>query len=91
MPQTRTRTTVAIPPDLLEAVDQAVSEGLVRSRNEFLTIALRNQLARYRRAAIDAAFAEMADDPDYQREALEVSEAFEAADREALGLVEDGS
>ena len=88
MPQTRARTTVVIPPDLLEAVDRAVSEGLARSRNDFLALALRNQLAQCRRATIDAAFAGMADDGDYQREAVEITRAFETADAEALDIAE---
>ncbi len=86
MPQVKARTTVALPPKLLEAVDRAIAEGFTRNRNEFLATALRNQLAQCRRAAIDAAFADMASDPDYRSEALEISEAFGSADREAMGL-----
>lgn len=91
MPQARARTTVVIPPELLEAVDRAVSEGVARSRNEFLAQALRNQLALCHRAAIDEAFAGMADDSDYQREAVEVTRAFETVDAEALGIAEGRS
>ena len=91
MPQTNTRTTVAIPYELLEAVDQAVSQGLARSRNEFLALALRNQLAQCRRQEIDEAFAGMASDPDYQQESLEITRAFETSDWESLTLRDQSS
>ncbi len=80
------RTTVAIAADVLEAIDGAIREGLARSRNEFLNLALKNQLAASRRAAVDAAFAGMADDPDYQHEALQIAAEFENADHESLRL-----
>jgi metal-responsive CopG/Arc/MetJ family transcriptional regulator len=41
----RVRTTVALSADLLEAVDTAVQEGKADSRNEFLEVALRHELA----------------------------------------------
>ncbi len=69
----RVRTTVAIAEDVLEAVDTAVQEGTARSRNEFLELALKNQLAASRRAAVDAAFAGMADDSEYRQEALRIA------------------
>ena len=88
MPTARVRTTVAIPEDLLQAVDAVVQAGRAKSRNEFLALALENQLAAARRAAIDAAFDEMADDPLYQQEAEEIAEEFRVADWEALRLSE---
>ena len=88
MPATKVRTTVAIPEDLLRSVDDAVRAGCARSRNEFLAVALERQLAASRREAIDAAFAEMADDPVYLRKAGEISDEFRAADWEALRIAE---
>ena len=88
MPTAKLRTTVAIPEDLLRAVDDAVRAGSAMSRNEFLAVALENQLAASRREAIDAAFAEMADDPLYLREAMEITDEFRAADWEALRIAE---
>jgi metal-responsive CopG/Arc/MetJ family transcriptional regulator len=84
------RTTVALPVDLLEAVDRAVRAGKARSRNELVAMALRRELAAQERAAIDAAFAAMADDPAYRAEAGELATAFAAADWEALRLAEEG-
>ncbi|MGH8063646.1 MAG: ribbon-helix-helix domain-containing protein [Candidatus Entotheonellia bacterium] len=84
------RTTLALPVDLLEAVDQAVRAGKARSRNELVTMALRREFAAQERAAIDAAFAAMADDPAYHAEARELATAFAAADWEALRIAEEG-
>jgi metal-responsive CopG/Arc/MetJ family transcriptional regulator len=83
------RTTLALPADLLEAVEQAVRVGKARSRNELVTIALRRELAAQQRVAIDAAFAVMADDPVYRAEAGELATTFAAADWEALRLAEE--
>ena len=82
------RTTLALPADLLMAVDQAVKAGKARSRNELVRIALERELAAQQRAAIDAAFAEMAHDPDHQAEAKEMANEFAAADWEAWQHVE---
>ena len=83
------RTTLALPADLLMAVDQAVKAGKARSRNELVRIALERELAALQRAAVDAAFAEMAHDPDYQAEAKEIAREFETADWEAWREIED--
>lgn len=85
------RTTLALPADLLAAVDQAVRAGKARSRNELVAMALRRELAAQQRAAIDAAFAAMAQDPTYQAEAQDIAAAFAAADWEALCLAEGAS
>ena len=90
MPPRRVRTTVALAADLLEAVDAAVREGDANSRNEFLEAAVRHEILARRRAAIDAAFATMADDLAYQREASEVAEEAVPAGWEALRLAESG-
>ncbi len=91
MPAKRVRTTVAISADLLEAVDEAVREGKMDSRNEFLETALRKELSALHRAAIDAAFVEMAHDRAYQRESAEIDEEFALAGWEALRSAEGDS
>lgn len=83
------RTTLTLPVDLLEAVDQIVRAGKARSRNDLVARALRHELAAQQRAAIDAAFAEMAQDPVYQAEASEIATEFAPADWEAWRLAED--
>lgn len=88
MPAKKVRTTVALSADLLEAMDFIVRAGEAESRTDFLERALRSQLAASRRAAIDAEFAQMANDRAYQREALQVAEEFAEADWEALQIAE---
>lgn len=78
------RTTVTLPAELIAAIDQAIREGVAKSRNEFLAGAVRKQLAEYCRAKIDAAFTGMASDPDYQQEAIEIAEEFAPLGLEAL-------
>ena len=84
MKSSTTRTTISLPTDLLEAVDRAVREGQSRSRNEFVSDAVRSALAGAVRARIDAEFAAMADDAAYQQEALEIARKFDVASWEAL-------
>lgn len=82
------RTTLSLPSDVIDAIDQVVSRGEARSRNEFVARALRHELALLERAAVDAAFAAMADDADYQAEATVITEEFSRADWEAFQLAE---
>ncbi len=80
----RARTTLALDPGLLAAVDLAVKAGSAKSRNEFFARAARNHLEQHRRQAIDKAFAAMAHDPAYQAEASEIAEQFATSDWQAL-------
>ena len=82
------RTTLTLPAELLEATDKAVNAGKAKSRNEFVAQALRHELAAIKRAEIDAAFALMADDVEYQKEALMIANEFAQADWEAWQLAE---
>ncbi len=91
MPAAKVRTTVAIAESLLRAVDAAVKQGSAASRNDFVALALRNQLAAWQRQAIDASFAEMANDPIYQHEALEIADEFSSADWESFRIAESDS
>lgn len=78
------RTTVALPEPLLEAVDQAVQDGKVKSRNELIANALRRELAAMERLDIDSAFDQMAKDQDYHKEAQKLSAEFADSDWEAF-------
>ena len=84
MDSTISRTTVALPRDLLARVDEAVRAGKARSRNSLVAAALEHELAAIERAETDAEFALMADDEEYQREALRIAEEFAVSDWEAL-------
>jgi hypothetical protein len=63
-------------------------EGKAKSRNDFVAQALRRELALQKRSEIDAALAEMANDPDYQAEVLKLEVEFATAQWEALQLGE---
>jgi metal-responsive CopG/Arc/MetJ family transcriptional regulator len=84
MPTETTRTTTALPDDLLAAVDRAVQEGAARSRNEFIARALAHELRLREEAAIDAQFAAMADDTAYVALSKRLEDEFGATDWEAL-------
>lgn len=88
MPRGTIRTTLTLPVDLLSAVDRAVREGKTRSRNELVTAALRRELAAQKRAAIDAAFVGMGDDPDYRADVETLEREFAQSDWEAFQLGE---
>lgn len=88
MKQKTIRTTLTLPLELLEATDKAVSQGKAKSRNEFVAQALQHELTALKRAEIDAALAEMAQDPEYQAEVLKMEAEFAGASWEALQLGE---
>ena len=77
-------TTLALPSDLLAAVDKVVQEGRARSREELVESALRRQLAELRRSALDAEFRHMADDVDYQKDVHQILGEFAQADWETF-------
>jgi len=86
-----TRTTIALPAKLLDGVDNAVRGGHAASRNEFLSRAVRSELERLKRLAIDREFEAMASDSVYRSEAKRNTEESEMADWEALRVAEDDS
>ena len=83
-----TRTTLALPTDLLAEVDRMVRAGKAPSRDAFVAAAIRHELAAAEATAIDAAFSEMATDPVYQAEADALTDAFAVADWEAFRLAD---
>ncbi len=82
------RTTITLPAELLAATDKAVSQGKAKSRNEFVAQALLHELEALKRAEIDAALIEMAKDPEYQAQVLQMEAEFAVASWEALQLGE---
>jgi metal-responsive CopG/Arc/MetJ family transcriptional regulator len=82
------RTTITLPAELLAATDKAVSQGKAKSRNEFVAQALLHELEALKRAEIDAALMEMAQDPEYQAQVLQMEAEFAVASWEALQLGE---
>ena len=82
------RTTLALPADLAEQIDRAVHAGKARSRNAFVVAALRRECAAAEAAAIAADLAGMAEDAEYQAEALALAEESVASGWEALRIAE---
>lgn len=80
----KTQSTISLPEDLLDAIDAEVRTGHVQSREEFLALAIMNQVAAFRRESIDRQFAAMAADSAYRKESVQIAEEFEAADWEAF-------
>jgi len=64
------------------------AKGTSLSLNDLIVAAITAYLKMYRRKQIDAAFAGMAEDADYQKEAKLLAEEFEASDWETLRLEE---
>jgi metal-responsive CopG/Arc/MetJ family transcriptional regulator len=84
MPSQTVRTTLTIPADLLQATDAIINQGKANSRNEFVAQALKHELATLKRAEIDQALAEMAQQQDYHTEVLKMDSEFAIASWEAL-------
>ena len=80
----REPTTLALPSDLLAALDRMVQEGRAPSRDQLIENALRRELAQLRRSAVDAEFRYMADDADYLREVHQILGEFAQADWETV-------
>jgi metal-responsive CopG/Arc/MetJ family transcriptional regulator len=76
--------TLALPSDLLAAVDKVVREGRAQSRDELVENAVRRQLVELWRSALDAEFRHMAADVDYQREVHRILGEFAQAGRETI-------
>ncbi|HEY5175049.1 MAG TPA: hypothetical protein VII95_05735 [Terriglobales bacterium] len=89
--ETRT-TTVRLPRPVYDQVRSVVEKekGISGSAslNDFFVAAIKAYLRMYRRHQIDAAFAGMAEDTAYQKEAKLIAEEFEHSDWEALRLEE---
>lgn len=83
-------TTVRIPRPLYEEARDVVEGKKVKaqSMNELIVLAMASFLKSYKRRQIDAAFAEMANDAEYQKEAALMNEQFEHSDWEALAITE---
>lgn len=88
METTKIRLTIDLPRGLVQQADVAVSDGAARSRNQLIARAVQTYLEQLENAAIDAEFAQMAEDTKYQALALEISRELTRTDREALELGE---
>lgn len=87
--QKTVRTTIALPPELLDGIDREVAQARAESRNGFLWEAVERELKRRSDEAIDAAYAAVLGDPEYIRESKQIAKEFEAADHEAALMLEE--
>jgi hypothetical protein len=81
-------TTVRIPVSLYEQAKDMVckEKASAASVNDIIVAAIRAYVKMYERRRIDAAFAGMSQDADYQKEAALLSEEFDHSDWEALRM-----
>jgi hypothetical protein len=77
-------TTVRLPRHVYERAKTVVVRSQASSFNEFVVQAIEEKVRRLTEAEIDAAFAEMAHDSDYQRKSIALAGEFEKSDWEAF-------
>jgi len=78
-------TTVRLPRHVYERAKASLEQTAISSSfNEFVVQAIEEKVQRLSEAELDAAFAEMARDPDYQNSSVAMSREFERSDWEAL-------
>jgi hypothetical protein len=77
-------TTVRLPRHVYERAKTVVVRSQASSFNEFVVQAIEEKVRRLTEAEIDAAFAEMAHDVEYQTNAITLAKAFEKSDWEAF-------
>lgn len=77
-------TTVRLPRHVYERAKTVVVQSQASSFNEFVVQAIEEKVRRLTEAEIDAAFAQMAHDPVYQRDAVALAREFGKSDWEAF-------
>jgi hypothetical protein len=84
--QRKVQTTLRLPRPLYEQAKDSVEKGytVAETINDFFVAAIRAYLKMLRRKRIDAAFAPMAEDADYQKEVQIIAEEFAKSDWESL-------
>src|SRR5271166_7086482 len=86
MPETGAKryqnTTVRLPRHVYEQAKTVAVQSQASSFNEFVVQAIEEKVRRLTEAEIDAAFAHMANDADYQRDSIALASQFENSDWE---------
>jgi hypothetical protein len=77
-------TTVRLPRQVYERAKTVVIRSQASSFNEFVVQAIEEKVRRLTEAEIDAAFAQMAHDEDYQRNSIALAGEFARSDWEAF-------
>jgi hypothetical protein len=82
--------TVRLPLSLIHEAERFINAcGNCESINEFIVKSMRLRIDALKRRELDAKFAAMSEDTDYQKEASLIAEEFEISDWEAAKLLED--
>jgi len=86
-------TTVRLPRQVYERAKTVAVRSQASSFNEFVVQAIEEKVSRLTEAELDAAFAHMAEDTDYQRSSIALTAEFAKSDWEALvsGAVKEKS
>jgi hypothetical protein len=84
----KVQTTIRVPKPVYEEARDCVQKNWTGAEtiNDFFVTAIKAYLKMIRRKKIDAAFAGMATDTEFRREALQISEEFSVSDLEALEI-----
>jgi hypothetical protein len=87
----RVRTTVRVPKPLYEEAQHFVEreDNALSTINEFVVAAICAYVKLMKRKQIDAAFARMSEDVDYQKQSRLLAEEFNQSDWDTLASVED--
>jgi Arc/MetJ-type ribon-helix-helix transcriptional regulator len=85
-------TTVRLPRQLYEQARRVVAKtGAAASLNDFMVEAVEDKLRQITEKEIDAAFAGMGQDEEYQREAVALARSFDQSDWEAFRVANAAS
>jgi hypothetical protein len=86
---TKIQKTIRLPRPLFKEAERLIRAcGHCESINEFIVKSMRLRIDLLKRKELDAKFAEMSEDTDYQKEAKLIAEEFESSDWEAAKLLE---
>jgi hypothetical protein len=88
--ESKIQKTIRLPLSLIHEAERFINAcGHCESINEFIVKSMRLRIYVLKRRELDAKFAEMSEDADYQKEANLMAEEFEISDWEAAKLLED--
>jgi hypothetical protein len=82
------KATFNLHPDVLDALDKAMSEGAAPSKNALVERALLKELKEMQRLARQARWEKGAEDPELLKDIGEVENAFKFADAETAGRID---
>ena len=86
---TKAQKTVRLPRSLLKEAESLMrARGHCESLNDFIVRSMRLRIEVLKRKELDAKFAEMSEDTDYQKEANLMAEEFASSDGETAKLLE---